>query len=224
MDEKALDEWEAQQCQLRIQNHGQTHDDEDEDDDRHSKNIETLLSRSEGLVEGPHIFKRVKFLTRWEDRVESRGRLIHTIGNIRLWRTSFQGVASMANFQMQLSIWFQLHRYRHWIFEHQLEAIAMNIGFAGHSREQSLPIVILTADSKRIRRRAMKVLKLLAWLGTPSRYSILFPLPSVLFGNREWETLKAQILANRNNPVGTEALRRLADFRNCNPTFQPSLE
>jgi len=246
VDEKRLNEWVAHQCRLDIRNHGQTHDQthegEDEDDihdqthegedkddihDRHSKNIETLveenLSRSESLVDGPDIFKRVKFLTRWEDRYESRGNLWTTIGNIHLWSTSSQGVASMAGFQMLVSISFQLRLYRDWICKRQpgeiappRMRIAVRIGFAGHSREQSLPIIVMTTYSKGTRRRAMKVLKLLDWLGTPSRFSILTPPPSV-FGNRDWfKKLKP------DSRVQTESLRRLAVFKNRNPRFELS--
>lgn len=235
MDEKQLNDWAAHQDRLHIRNDYQTHEGEDEDDihDRCSKDIETLvqegLSRSEGPVDGPDVFKRVKFLTRWEDRYESRGNLWITIGNIHFWSTSSQGVASMARYEMAVSLVCQIYLYQNWIWEGQPRKIAtrwkrtigMRIAFAGYSREKSLPIIIITSYSKKARTRAMKVLKLLDWLGTPSRFSILTPPPSVIgLETPNHDDMKRKL--SHKSRVIMESQRRIAVYKNRNPRFELS--
>ena len=234
MDEEHLNEWMAHQRQLDTHNYGENHEGGGEDDAHEgSENIiEALiqenLSCSEIFAGGPDIFKRVKFLTRWEDRSESRGPHWATIGDIHFWSISHQGAAGMARFQMSVSTVVQLHLYQHWIRDCQpgvaipQELVTkIRVGFVGRSLEQSLPVIIVTAYSKRVRRRAAKVLKLLDWLGMQSRFLILAPSPAA-FGNKEWFMgLKS------NAKVAREGLRRLAVIksRNSKPKlFQSSAE
>jgi hypothetical protein len=179
--------------QLKIHIHNE--DDEDDDYYGQNKDIETIvredLPLSGTLVDGPEIFKRVKFLSRWEDRSESRGELYRTFGYIHLWTLCCHGVAEMARFQMVVSIHIQWNLYRDWVLAgllpDEIEGwfVAAFIGFVGRSREQSLPVLIGISTSKRLRRRLFKVLKRLDWLGTHSRFSVLTAPPSV-FGDKWW--------------------------------------
>jgi len=225
MDEEHLNEWMAHQRQLDTHNCGENHEGGGEDDAHggSEKIIEALieenLSCSEIFANGPDIFKRVKFLTRWEDRSESRGHHWATVGDIHFWYIAPQGAAGTARFQMVVSAAVQLRLYKHWIWDCQPGVVTsrelaavVRVRFVGRSLEQSLPVIVIIAHSKRTRRRAVKVLKLLDWLGMQSRFLILAP-PLAAFGNKEWfMRLKPDAEIRR------ESLRRLAVIKRQNPS------
>ncbi|KAF2430873.1 hypothetical protein EJ08DRAFT_697081 [Tothia fuscella] len=217
--EEYLDECVSRSYQRNIFNRNK---DEDEDEDENSDNyrnqdIESLtrecLSFSESIVNGPEIFKRVKFLSRWEDQLESRGSFRGIVGNIHLWGISSRShVTTMARFQFRVAIYIHLKISSAWICGPDpldMHRVGFFTGFAGRSRKQSSPVIIVASDSKRTRRRALRVLKSLPGLDIQSRFAVVAVPRS---------TFEAEIRVCDMRPtarMGKEALRRIKLAKHC---------
>lgn len=171
--------------QLKFYNHNDDDDDEADNNDSEYRDIESIgledLPLSETLLDGAEIFKRIRFLSRWENRVDSRGGVRVSVGDIHLWGISSHGVADMARFQMCVSICVHIVPYYDWIYAgidqgdpttFGSSKIWLFPGFVGRTRETSLPIIVLISNSKRVRRKGLRALLCkasgLAWQRFPN--------------------------------------------------------
>lgn len=207
-DDNYLDEWMKHRRKLVIRDDGD--DDEEDNYDEQYSNIDALARKalSKSLVDGPEIFKRVKFLSRWEDRRESRGSLLVTVGDMTLWSSSSQGVAGMANFQLKVSICVQLLSHPKYISADLPipgSKVTVLTGFAGRSLGESFPIILIISESRKLRRRVAKVLRQLDFLRANSRFTVVTTQPSIFLGTWVFE----QILITSQAPSIIEARRRL---------------
>lgn len=163
--------------------------DEDEDDnlDITTAAVQANIHSRQVLTDGPEIFKRIRFLSRWENDAESRG---YRLKEFRGWSISTRhNVARMARFQILVSVAAQLIFHKHWIYagverKSPLTRWCAVMAFIGVNRAKSVPVIILMSLSKKVRRRCSEVLKLLGWLGKGSRIPVIFGHPAT-FGMTE---------------------------------------
>jgi hypothetical protein len=194
VNDKDLDQWVIHDSEISLQDL----DAEDKDDRNHghSNDIENVAEQNllpvEGFADGPEIFKRVRFLSRWEDLGESRGSLVRSFGNVHIWGLSFSPLAKMASFQIRVMVVAQLLLYRNWILPkaNQAEGLWFRSFFMGHSREQSTPVIVLFAETKRARRRALKVVEQLDWIGLYRRVSVFTCSRTVWGSQMFWQMLE----------------------------------
>jgi hypothetical protein len=166
-------------------------DDGDNDDDGHSLDIERIsqidLPTSEASPDSPELFKRIRFLSSWEDRIDSRGPLWLRVGDFFIWDTSSAASILETETRMHVSILRHIEPFHDWIYSAtRVPWFRFFIGFIGRNREQSSPVLVLILDSKKARQRCLKVMKRLDWLGKGSRFSVITASPSAL-GGEEYE-------------------------------------
>lgn len=107
----------------------------------------------------PDVFKRVRYLSRWEDMPESRGPLVLSTGDLKLWYTSGPGgepllqLLSLVNASIS-SMRALLFAGIPWPCCHYL----LSIGFLGTSLKNSRPVIMISSESASIRERLAKLL------------------------------------------------------------------
>ncbi|KAK6080924.1 hypothetical protein SCUP234_05022 [Seiridium cupressi] len=160
------------------------HDDDDDEDT--TLHLQADISDDWNIAdmdrEGPEVFKRVRFLSRWEDLPESRGFVFASFGNVHLWTISLHGYAGMIKHQMALSTVVQAGRFFDYIHADQESCVPYHdvrsrlwfkLGFIGRSKMRSVPALVLYSESRKVRSRARRVLKELPWLQGKSRYLLM---------------------------------------------------
>lgn len=161
--------------------------DEEEDLDITTAVRDNNIHTGEFLTNGPEIFKRVRFLSRWETLAESRGTPFNTF---RGWHISGYGAAGMAAYQIRMSLSVQILLYIQWIYTGVEKLALNNIGFIfayiGTTRESSVPTIVVMSLSKQVRRRCSKVLNRLSWLGKGSRIPLIISQLSAFGVAESW--------------------------------------
>ncbi|KAK6084031.1 hypothetical protein SCUP515_01727 [Seiridium cupressi] len=160
------------------------HDDDDDEDT--TLHLQADISDDWNIAdmdrEGPEVFKRVRFLSRWEDLPESRGFVFASFGNVHLWTISLHGYAGMIKNQMALSTVVQAGRFFDYIHADQESCVPYHdvrsrlwfkLGFIGRSKMRSVPALVLYSELRKVRSRARRVLKELPWLQGKSRYLLM---------------------------------------------------
>jgi hypothetical protein len=158
----------------------------------------------------------VRFLSLWENRMESRGHLYASAGDVHLWDTSSLGSIVEAEIQMHISIHVHLKPHVDWILsgrrpnEIELWDYRFFTGFVGRTREESSAVLLLILESKRARRRISTVMKRLDWLGYSSRFLVITAAPSV-FGQKEFDEQwsRNRRAGGRWSEIETEVRRRM---------------
>ncbi|KAK8071609.1 hypothetical protein PG996_004957 [Apiospora saccharicola] len=134
-------------------------------------------------TDSPEIFKRVRFLSRWEDRPESRGDYAGHVQGIHLWVFSESGW--IRDIEMQLAAMTLYH------MEPALEGVRsltenqvlpktkgiVYLRFAGLSEERSIPVLVIVCEHPTVRRRiATAMWKIEAVKSLRLGFLILHPL------------------------------------------------
>jgi hypothetical protein len=122
-----------------------------------------LISISD-TEEGPEVFKRVRFLSRWEFRRESRGALRYTIGPYNWWVARGPEIKAMKD---SLDTIMRANTSR--IFAAAGENIwqrilYLNIFFVGSTLQQSRPVLFIFCMTKQVRREAWKHCTEIDWI------------------------------------------------------------
>lgn len=132
--------------------------------------------------DGPEIFKRVRLLTRWEDRRESRGRLCYLQRNgdgsgLGIWKANGEVAINMKdNLAMRCAQWGK------WIFAGASATCCMiSICFMGKTITSSRPAIFIYASEKKARRRILKVTQEVDWVRqNPHFLACVCPLPKTI--------------------------------------------
>lgn len=113
--------------------------------------------------DGPEIFKRVRFLSRWENREESRGPFRFRTGEYCWWRASCfeaktikNAVARVLSRTLSSDL---LRTCKTWD-----TTIAVSLFFVGQSVQQSRPILVIFSMEKTKRKKAWKFCKDIDWV------------------------------------------------------------
>ncbi|KAI1327118.1 hypothetical protein F5Y16DRAFT_399667 [Xylariaceae sp. FL0255] len=183
--------------------------DEAEDDHNDEDGLQSLCTSKKGIqdyIDGPEIFKRVRLLTRWEDRLEYRGDRTLFIDGISFWEMTSHDVVR----QMGLAILVRILASTNSVwsgFEELPEfdsGLLYNFLFAGCTRTQSVPIILVTANLGKIRRRAAKMIRTLDWVQNGSRISVVTLPRSAVYTGEAWARLFRQL------PVRVKRMRAVA--------------
>lgn len=102
-------------------------------------------------TDGPEIFKRVKFLSRWEDSTEFRGPHVKFNNGIHFWSLNTAGSGHEIDNQISLMTCDQLNLIpgNEWSKQADCDLvfpedwIIFILGFAGSSARSSIPVIIL---------------------------------------------------------------------------------
>ncbi|KAK6821324.1 hypothetical protein PG987_015724 [Apiospora arundinis] len=143
--------------------------------------------------DGPEIFKRVKFLSRWEDREESRGFHKKLNNGVHFWHASAAG--SGLEIESQIGAMTHLHLksiplaealpQMDWDPIFPVDNIVFMTGFAGTSKASSVPVIIIfLADSLERKRIANWMHKL--QVVKSSRIRVLAFHPLVYKSREQW--------------------------------------
>ncbi|KAK9412941.1 hypothetical protein SUNI508_12246 [Seiridium unicorne] len=168
------------------------------------------------IAEGPDIFKRVRFITRWEDLDESRGSLNTIVNGIHFWAIQKEGWAGMARFQISVLMNFQL------TWQQVVSGVergqstfdwATDVAFVGYSKKTSVLVAIVYSEYPMIRRRAWKTLRNLAAF-KDSRIRLLVIDPLAIFSREDLGQLWATAIISANTFRINQRVRELeASFR-----------
>jgi hypothetical protein len=162
-------------------------DEEIEEEDTENDHSIVALQESKTMPDDtPDIFKRVRFLTSWLDRTDSRGQLYTSLGDVHLWDTSQLPEVFEAEVQMHVSIKLHLAPYHDYILSARRSSEMESnwtyrffTGFIGTSIETSQPVLVLIMKSAAGRKRLMKLIQKLEWLGKGSRFAVVTADPTV---------------------------------------------
>jgi hypothetical protein len=99
------------------------------------------------IEDSPEIFKRVRFITRWEDFEESRGPLIWISGGVSCWGTAVKGPAWYPVKQIKSAAAAALRVTLSDNFRESGFWAAVNIFFIGSSRQDSKPVFTIYTNS-----------------------------------------------------------------------------
>jgi hypothetical protein len=129
-----------------------------------------LDSRKRVAEDSPDVFKRVRFLSRWEDLQESRGPLVVKIGAFGLWGLKGPGLA--AYHQMSKSLvaeytcsWNRVVEGVSW----PDQCFICSVFFVGTSVKNSTPVILIYAETRELRENVIKTLQNVDWLKSNTR-------------------------------------------------------
>ncbi|KAH8204165.1 hypothetical protein TruAng_001717 [Truncatella angustata] len=143
-------------------------------------------------LNGPEVFKRVRFITRWEDLEESRKGFSCTVGGIGFWRASHEGWCGMAYLQVLVLVMVQIREMKLIASrENTLHTkMKMCLYFAGCDKRNSIPVLVVFAESAVQRKRVRKVLgRLSAFTDSRLRLLVVDPV-EFLADEARWERIK----------------------------------
>jgi hypothetical protein len=115
--------------------------------------------------EGPEVFKRVRFLSRWEFRNESRGKLRYRINQYNWWTTTCPEAFVMRKtlriaFEKKAdSLSFARQKHKTWD-----RALCINLFFVGKTLQQSVPVLFIFSMDQKMRRKAWDLFAELDWI------------------------------------------------------------
>ncbi|OWY55261.1 hypothetical protein AALT_g6864 [Alternaria alternata] len=117
------------------------------------------------IEEGPEVFKRVRFLSRWEFRLESRGPLRYKTGQYNWWKA--RGPEAMP---MKLALAAALREnlddrvYAGAGPSRLARSMMIGLWFVGSTLQQSRPILVIYSMTKKARREAWKCSTGIDWI------------------------------------------------------------
>lgn len=136
------------------------------------------------IKEGPEVFKRVRFLSRWEFRLESRGPLRYKTGQYNWWKANCPETLAM---RTALRVAFNENWAEH-VFptgtpRRWQESLFINFFFVGSTLQQSRPVLVIFSMSKKVRRETQKHFTGIDWVrANPSL--VLLTSCSTMFHSR----------------------------------------
>ncbi|KAK8062029.1 hypothetical protein PG994_008395 [Apiospora phragmitis] len=192
MSEASVDELEDW-----LRKHGNTKQREYDDADSSPEteladadNLRDILSKRQAM-EGPEIFKRVRFLSRWEDRDESRGSLAASLNDIHLWYLN-QGEI---DFQLKAMAYTRLvpefRQYKGHVSSWEAGNVvpcAILVGFVGYKRSMSIPVITILCENPLISKVTATVLQELEVVKS-SRIRIPVLHPLAVYSEETWQLL-----------------------------------
>jgi hypothetical protein len=122
------------------------------------------LAISSKTEEGPEVFKRVRFLSRWEFRHESRGILRYQVDQYSWWRAVCPEAIAMRKgaagaFRRRKRSNPVPSRFAKWE-----STIFTNLYFVGETLQQSRPVLVLFCMDKKRRREGWEILSDIEWV------------------------------------------------------------
>jgi hypothetical protein len=111
-----------------------------------------LVSMSD-TEEGPEVFKRVRFLSRWEFRLESRGPLEYKTGQYNWWAADCPEAQVMKD-ALGATLWDHVCEIEELNSVEQY--FALNLFFVGSTLQQSRPVLLIFSMTKQGRREAWR--------------------------------------------------------------------
>ncbi|KAK8074430.1 hypothetical protein PG997_009093 [Apiospora hydei] len=145
-------------------------------------------------IESPEIFKRVRFLSRWEDRGDSRGGLKpFNFEGIHFWAFSDNGWIPEIKFQLRAMTWRHLTHSesikvavsKNSDPEHK-KHVAFGLFFAGYNATVSIPVIKIISEEPLLREYALAALRKLEVVKS-SRIGVLAFHPLTLWPDGDWE-------------------------------------
>jgi hypothetical protein len=122
------------------------------------------LATSSKTEEGPEVFKRVRFLSRWEFRHESRGKLRYQIDQYSWWGAGCPEAVALRTVAASAI----LRRYRSERVSLKCDnwetCIGISLCFVGKTLQQSIPVLLVFSMDKKRRRRVWETLSDLEWV------------------------------------------------------------
>ncbi|KAK8043334.1 hypothetical protein PG993_005764 [Apiospora rasikravindrae] len=167
-----------------------------ESESQGDEDLHRILSKRQSM-DSPEIFKRVRFLSRWEDRDDSRGP--HSglsFNNVHFWLFSKEGWIPEIQFQLYVMTWIHLS-----LLEFRSDSISetsrslfgtgivLRVVFAGYRKTMSIPVIMIIGVSPRHRKQALTLLRELEPIKS-SRIGVLALHPSDLAPEDYWERLQ----------------------------------
>lgn len=121
--------------------------------------IREIMAQRES-VDGPGIFKRVRYISRWEDLDDSRAMARYTtINGTHFWPptpgSAFEAAGNILGITLAEVLW----QTRGADGDYSTMFL-----FAGKTRSTSVPVVLLFASSREMRRRALQAVKSLDFI------------------------------------------------------------
>lgn len=122
--------------------------------------INCEIMAQDDSADGPGIFRRVKYISRWEDLDESRARACYmTIKETHFWPptpgSAFEAAGNILGITLAEVLW----QTRGTTGDYSTMFL-----FAGQTRSTSVPVVLLFASSREMRRRAVQAVKSLDFI------------------------------------------------------------
>lgn len=129
--------------------------------------LDLLSSKTEYIpVDSPDMFKRARYLTRWEDNLECRGDLLQRFGRVGFWGFSNNdNWALAARKQMSYSV-YELLRSS---VKHAVGPWLYIFGFVGNTRQDSVLCILILSNHKSLQDRSSRLVKQLAWVKSNQR-------------------------------------------------------
>jgi hypothetical protein len=125
--------------------------------------IPTDLIPTSPAEDGPEVFKRIRYISRWEYRSESRGELRHKIDQHCWWSATCIEARAI-----RIAVSGDLNRA--WCKDGSFDdrswetSVYIRFFFVGPSVQQSRPVLVLFSMSKRRREKVWKYLKQIDWI------------------------------------------------------------
>lgn len=177
-----------------------------------------ILSKRQAMDDGPEIFKRVRFLSRWEDRDESRGNLRWTVNSFHFWEAA--DVEYLSDVFLQLRLMTTMHLLQtlefgclqssHQVFPHP-KGFILSFQFAGFKRTTAIPAIILVCEGPSDQEQVATALRKLGIIQS-SRFGLLVYHPLDL-APREWWLQRWDKFV-RNYQEDLELVKQFMESRN----------
>jgi hypothetical protein len=152
------------------------------------------LAISSKTEEGPEVFKRVRFLSRWEFRHESRGILRYQVDQYSWWRAVCPEAMAMKQVvagTFERKKWSSSGPIRSSKWE---KRICIGLFFVGKTLQQSIPVLVIFSMDKKQRREACKFLADLDWIRAHPLLALLTTCHSVFHpGVKKFHQRKREI-------------------------------
>jgi hypothetical protein len=171
------------------------------------------LATSSETEDGPEVFKRVRFLSRWEYRHESRGKLCYRIDQYSWWGAACPEALAMKHVSagtLERRIWSNPvpARYDEWKAD-----IFIGLFFVGKTLQQSIPVLAIFSMDKKKRKKAWNLLAGLDWVKAhPSLvllttcHNTFHPDIKLFYQSRREVTAYHQSISCKTSPTKTALL------------------
>jgi hypothetical protein len=147
------------------------------EDDHIEDSIPSNLLIAHNVEDSPEVFKRTRFVTRWQDSEQSRDFNFVKVGAMTCWAPA--GPALPVRRRICDILREHVERRERYIFQPPKarqpispRSITCGMFFIGPELQKSKPFILIYSESKSIRRRALKVARELPCLGPQSDIAV----------------------------------------------------
>ncbi|KAK7962958.1 uncharacterized protein PG986_003783 [Apiospora aurea] len=154
-----------------------------------SEDVHRILPMRQNMV-SPDIFKRVRFLSRWEGRDDSRGALrVISFNDIQFWGFSQNGWIPETKFQLDAMTFTHLclSEIPGWETPEKIldKRAAFGAVFAGYKKTTSIPLIMIISEKPMLRKYSLTTLRGLEVVKS-SRIGVMAFHPLVLGSEEYW--------------------------------------